>query len=113
MAQYRASESKRERFRRYLERSGLLDNLTSVLVELYEESDKPDNPLERTSAQRVLIQRSPATSSRNWLNYSRDVTSSWRRTKHLKTSFCSMNQRLKGEQRSKECFPTQEGTTDT
>uniref|UniRef100_A0A1A7WD57 C-myc binding protein n=1 Tax=Iconisemion striatum TaxID=60296 RepID=A0A1A7WD57_9TELE len=46
MANYRASESKREQFRRYLERSGVLDTLTSVLVALYEEPDKPDNALD-------------------------------------------------------------------
>ncbi|KAK0142492.1 c-Myc-binding protein [Merluccius polli] len=46
MAHYRASESKREQFRRYLEKSGVLDELTNVLVALYEETDKPNNALE-------------------------------------------------------------------
>ncbi|XP_013885966.1 C-Myc-binding protein [Austrofundulus limnaeus] len=46
MANYRASESKREQFRRYLEKSGVLDTLTSVLVSLYEEPDKPNNALD-------------------------------------------------------------------
>ncbi|KAM9339860.1 C-Myc-binding protein [Symphorus nematophorus] len=46
MAHYRASESKREQFRRYLEKSGVLDTLTSVLVALYEENDKPNNALD-------------------------------------------------------------------
>ncbi|XP_037548786.1 C-Myc-binding protein [Nematolebias whitei] len=46
MANYRASDSKREQFRRYLERSGVLDTLTSVLVALYEEPDKPSNALD-------------------------------------------------------------------
>ncbi|XP_042369693.1 c-Myc-binding protein-like isoform X2 [Plectropomus leopardus] len=46
MAHYRASESKREQFRRYLEKSGVLDTITSVLVALYEDTDKPDNALE-------------------------------------------------------------------
>ncbi|XP_020788233.1 C-Myc-binding protein [Boleophthalmus pectinirostris] len=47
MAHYRTSnESKREQFRRYLEKSGVLDTLTSVLVALYEESDKPNNALD-------------------------------------------------------------------
>ncbi|XP_030596762.1 C-Myc-binding protein [Archocentrus centrarchus] len=46
MAHYRASESKRERFRRYLEKSGVLDTLTSVLVALYEETEKPNNALD-------------------------------------------------------------------
>ncbi|KAG5842975.1 c-Myc-binding protein-like isoform X2 [Anguilla rostrata] len=43
MAHYRASESRREQFRRYLEKAGVLDSLTSVLVALYEENDKPIN----------------------------------------------------------------------
>ncbi|XP_029370380.1 C-Myc-binding protein [Echeneis naucrates] len=46
MAHYRASESKREQFRRYLEKSGVLDTITSVLVALYEEPDKPNNALD-------------------------------------------------------------------
>ncbi|KAL7382107.1 hypothetical protein ABVT39_017001 [Epinephelus coioides] len=46
MAHYRASESKREQFRRYLEKSGVLDTITRVLVSLYEETDKPDNALD-------------------------------------------------------------------
>ncbi|KAF7652002.1 hypothetical protein LDENG_00102760 [Lucifuga dentata] len=46
MAHYRASESKREQFRRYLEKSGVLDTITSVLVALYEESDKPTNAMD-------------------------------------------------------------------
>lgn len=46
MAHHRASESKREQFRRYLEKSGVLDTLTGVLVALYEESDKPSNALD-------------------------------------------------------------------
>uniref|UniRef100_A0A3B4BMQ2 Uncharacterized protein n=1 Tax=Periophthalmus magnuspinnatus TaxID=409849 RepID=A0A3B4BMQ2_9GOBI len=43
MAHYR---SKREQFRRYLEKCGVLDTLTSVLVALYEEADKPSNALD-------------------------------------------------------------------
>ncbi|KAM4539891.1 C-Myc-binding protein [Odontesthes bonariensis] len=46
MATYRASDSKREQFRRYLEKSGVIDTLTSVLVALYEEPDKPNNALD-------------------------------------------------------------------
>ncbi|XP_071382309.1 c-Myc-binding protein-like [Centroberyx affinis] len=46
MAHYRASDSKREQFRRYLERAGVLDSLTSVLVALYEQNDKPNNAVE-------------------------------------------------------------------
>ncbi|XP_072530145.1 C-Myc-binding protein [Salminus brasiliensis] len=46
MAHYRAAESKREQFRRYLEKAGVLDSLTNVLVALYEETEKPNNALE-------------------------------------------------------------------
>uniref|UniRef100_A0A3P9MIN5 MYC binding protein n=1 Tax=Oryzias latipes TaxID=8090 RepID=A0A3P9MIN5_ORYLA len=46
MAHYRASDSKREQFRRYLEKAGVVDSLTSVLVSLYEKPEKPTNALE-------------------------------------------------------------------
>ncbi|XP_037329881.2 c-Myc-binding protein-like [Pungitius pungitius] len=51
MSHYRVAESKREEFRRYLEKSGVLDTITSVLVQLYEENDKPDNALDFIKAQ--------------------------------------------------------------
>ncbi|NXG01658.1 MYCBP protein, partial [Sakesphorus luctuosus] len=41
-----AVESKREQFRHYLEKSGMLDLLTKVLVALYEEPEKPNNALD-------------------------------------------------------------------
>uniref|UniRef100_A0A3B3YZX6 MYC binding protein n=1 Tax=Poecilia mexicana TaxID=48701 RepID=A0A3B3YZX6_9TELE len=46
MAHYRASDSKREHFRRYLEKTGVVDSLTSVFVSLYEQQEKPPNALE-------------------------------------------------------------------
>ncbi|XP_029958498.1 c-Myc-binding protein-like [Salarias fasciatus] len=46
MAYHRAPDSKRERFRRYLEKAGVYDSLLSVLVSLYEQPEKPDSPLE-------------------------------------------------------------------
>ncbi|XP_041868331.1 C-Myc-binding protein [Melanotaenia boesemani] len=46
MATHRAPESKREQFRRYLEKSGVIETLTSVLVTLYEEPEKPNNALD-------------------------------------------------------------------
>uniref|UniRef100_A0A8C1ZQ85 MYC binding protein n=1 Tax=Cyprinus carpio TaxID=7962 RepID=A0A8C1ZQ85_CYPCA len=46
MAHYRVSESKREQFRRYLEKAGVLESLTNVLVALYEETEKPNNALD-------------------------------------------------------------------
>ena len=39
-------ESKKEEFRKYLESSGVIDQLTRVLVGLYEEPDKPTNAIE-------------------------------------------------------------------
>ncbi|KAH7416281.1 hypothetical protein KP509_14G084000, partial [Ceratopteris richardii] len=41
-----ASESKKEAFRKYLESSGVLDALTKVLVNLYEENEKPPSAVE-------------------------------------------------------------------
>lgn len=46
MAHYRASDSQREQFRRYLEKAGVLDSLTSALVALYEQPEKPSNAVE-------------------------------------------------------------------
>ncbi|XP_020795974.1 c-Myc-binding protein [Boleophthalmus pectinirostris] len=47
MAHYhRPPDSKREQFRRYLEKGGVIDSLTSVLVNLYEQQEKPTNALE-------------------------------------------------------------------
>jgi hypothetical protein len=37
---------KKEEFRRYLEKTGVLDALTKVLVGLYEEPERPSNSLE-------------------------------------------------------------------
>ncbi|QQP38069.1 c-Myc-binding protein, partial [Caligus rogercresseyi] len=38
-------DAKREEFRKYLEREGILQCLTSVLVSLYEEPEKPKDGL--------------------------------------------------------------------
>ncbi|XP_068591804.1 c-Myc-binding protein-like [Cebidichthys violaceus] len=46
MAHYRTPDPKREQFRRYLEKAGVVDSLTSVLVSLYEQPEKPNNALE-------------------------------------------------------------------
>ncbi|KAF7257402.1 C-myc binding protein [Paragonimus skrjabini miyazakii] len=46
MSSYKPADSKREEFRKYLEKAGVLDTLTKVLVGLYEEPEKPDNALE-------------------------------------------------------------------
>ena len=41
MSFYQSPESKKDEFRKYLEKSGAIDSLTSVLVNLYEEPQKP------------------------------------------------------------------------
>ncbi|XP_076178521.1 c-Myc-binding protein isoform X1 [Ptiloglossa arizonensis] len=46
MSNMKPPDSKREEFRKYLERAGVLDALTKVLVSLYEEPEKPDDALE-------------------------------------------------------------------
>jgi hypothetical protein len=46
MSAYKPADSKREEFRKYLEKSGVLDALTKTLVTLYEESDKPNDALD-------------------------------------------------------------------
>ncbi|CAH1800193.1 unnamed protein product [Owenia fusiformis] len=46
MTSFKAADSKREEFRKYLEKAGVLDALTKVLVTLYEEPEKPNNALD-------------------------------------------------------------------
>jgi hypothetical protein len=46
MSTYKAADSKREEFRKYLEKAGVMDVLTKVLVGLYEEPEKPNNALD-------------------------------------------------------------------
>jgi hypothetical protein len=46
MTSYKPADSKREEFRKYLEKSGVLDALTKVLVGLYEEPEKPNNAID-------------------------------------------------------------------
>ncbi|XP_046848401.1 c-Myc-binding protein-like [Xenia sp. Carnegie-2017] len=48
--QYKVADSKREEFRKYLEKAGVLDALTKVLVSLYEEPEKPSNALDYLGA---------------------------------------------------------------
>ncbi|KAF1336778.1 hypothetical protein FI667_g24, partial [Globisporangium splendens] len=43
---YQTPDSKKEEFRKYLEKSGVVDALTKVLVGLYEEGDKPSNAVD-------------------------------------------------------------------
>ena len=43
--QAKTIEAKKDEFRAYLEKTGVVDQLTKVLVSLYEETDKPNDPL--------------------------------------------------------------------
>ena len=40
------TEAKKEEYRKYLEKSGVIDQLTRVLVGLYEQPEKPANAVE-------------------------------------------------------------------
>lgn len=46
MTTFKPADSKREEFRKYLEKAGVLDALTKTLVGLYEEPEKPNNALD-------------------------------------------------------------------
>ena len=46
MSGVQTTEQKKEEFRKYLERAGVIDQLTKVLVGLYEEPEKPGNAIE-------------------------------------------------------------------
>lgn len=39
-------DSKRDEFRKFLERSGLIDLVSKCFIKLYEETDKPENPID-------------------------------------------------------------------
>lgn len=41
-----SAEAKKEEFRKYLEKTNVVDALTKVLVNLYEEPDRPEKPLD-------------------------------------------------------------------
>ena len=43
---YQTTDSKKEEFRKYLEKGGVIDEMTKVLVSLYEEPEKPSNAVE-------------------------------------------------------------------
>ncbi len=40
------TEQKKDEFRKYLEKNGVIDQLTKVLVGLYEEQDRPNNVID-------------------------------------------------------------------
>eukprot|EP00762_Andalucia_godoyi_P007331 ANDGO_01544.mRNA.1 C-Myc-binding protein homolog len=43
---YQTPDTKKEEFRKYLEKTGVIDAMTRVLVALYEEPERPSNPLD-------------------------------------------------------------------
>lgn len=43
---YKSADHKKEEYKRYLEKSGVTDALTKVMVSLYEEPDRPSNAIE-------------------------------------------------------------------
>ncbi|KAL0248700.1 hypothetical protein GEMRC1_003934 [Eukaryota sp. GEM-RC1] len=46
MSSYTTPDAKKEEFRKYLEKTGIIEHLTKALVALYEEADRPVNGLE-------------------------------------------------------------------
>ena len=52
--QAKTIEAKKDEFRAYLEKTGVVDQLTKVLVSLYEETDKPTNPIEYIKWKKIL-----------------------------------------------------------
>ncbi|GMI61176.1 hypothetical protein ScalyP_jg8743 [Parmales sp. scaly parma] len=46
MSNYQTPDSKKEEYRKYLEKSGVIDALTKVLVGLYEEPERPPNAVD-------------------------------------------------------------------
>jgi cell shape-determining protein MreC len=43
---YQSINARKEEFRKYLEKNGVVDSITKTLVALYEEPERPQNPLE-------------------------------------------------------------------
>merc|ERR1712070_1098777 len=46
MSSYATADSKKEEFRKFLEKSGVIDALTKVLVRMYEEPERPQQALD-------------------------------------------------------------------
>mmetsp|Transcript_10715 Transcript_10715/g.17540 ORF Transcript_10715/g.17540 Transcript_10715/m.17540 type:complete len:93 (+) Transcript_10715:119-397(+) len=46
MSTHKTPDSKKEEFRKYLEKSGVIDAMTKVLVGLYEEPERPANAVD-------------------------------------------------------------------
>lgn len=63
MSTYHSPESKKEEFRRYLEKSGAIDSLTAALVNLYEEAKKPPESTEYIQKHLVDMSRNHPSGS--------------------------------------------------
>ncbi|XP_064836014.1 c-Myc-binding protein-like [Oncorhynchus masou masou] len=101
MSYYRGSESKREQFRRYLEKAGVLDTLFAVLVALYEETEKPHNALDFLKHHLGVAGVETADAETLCLGVSelqQKCDLLMEENKELR-GFCSMNQHLRMEQR--------------
>nr|QZL12171.1 c-Myc binding protein [Rhagovelia obesa] len=104
MTAYRPIDSKREEFRKYLERCGVMDALTRVLVMLYEEPDKPEDALEfvrvnlgDTKPSAVEIEQMRA-----------DLEKANERLKELEDENCELRKKLYGEDAGVEKIPSKE-----
>nr|VCV25294.1 c-Myc binding protein [Gerris buenoi] len=93
MTAYRPIDSKREEFRKYLERCGVMDAFTRVLVMLYEEPDKPEDALEfvrvnlgDTKPSAVEIEAMRA-----------DLERALKKLKELEDENCELRKKLYGE----------------
>jgi len=93
-------EAKREEFRKYLEKEGVLEFLTKQLVKLYEETDKPENALDYLKSN-VVGSQPPANESR--IEELEKENSSLRdRIKVLEEQHQSLSQQLEDKAKSEE-----------
>ncbi|XP_069695072.1 c-Myc-binding protein [Periplaneta americana] len=90
MSNYRPIDSKREEFRKYLERAGVMDALTKVLVSLYEEPEKPDDALDYV--RKHLAEGSPDTEDVETLK--NDLEASKARVEILEQENASLKEKL-------------------
>ena len=59
------TEQKKEEFRKYLERAGVIDQLTKVLVGLYEDPDKGGNAIEKIKQDKSILGNLSGASNQN------------------------------------------------
>nr|QZL12170.1 c-Myc binding protein [Microvelia americana] len=93
MTSYRPIDAKREEFRKYLERCGVMDALTRVLVMLYEEPDKPDDALEYVRVN--LGDNKPSAAEIEQMRA--DLENALKRINELEDENCELRKKLYGE----------------